>query len=206
MLFRSPAVMLGWMDNWQYAAALPTRPWRGQMTIPRKLWLRRTADGIRLLQEPVDELQELKGGNSVIKNSVRSTNGHSFELRSEMTLGTAQEVGWKLLANNGSYTVVGYERGAHKLFVDRMHSGLTGFNKDFPSRNEAPITLQGDVLRLRVLVDRCSVEVFAGEGEIAMTELVFPPQGADGIEVWKKGGEPGKITASFSELRSIWSR
>jgi sucrose-6-phosphate hydrolase SacC (GH32 family) len=35
-------VMMGWMDNWQYAASLPTKPWRGQMTIPRKLSLRTT--------------------------------------------------------------------------------------------------------------------------------------------------------------------
>jgi len=196
-------VMLGWMDNWQYAAALPTSPWRGQMTIPRKLSLRRTADGIRLAQQPVDELENLKGRTSNLGRSV-TTNGHSFELRSEMQLGTAQEVGWKLLARDGSYTLVGYDVGTHTVFVDRTHSGLTAFSKDFPNRSEAPLALRDDVLRLRVLVDRCSVEVFAGDGEVAMTELVFPPPGADEIEVWKTGGEPGNITASLSELESIW--
>ena len=30
-------VMIGWMSNWQYAADVPTSPWRGQMTVPRKL-------------------------------------------------------------------------------------------------------------------------------------------------------------------------
>src|SRR5262249_5243571 len=33
---RAP-VMLGWMNNWQYAKYLPTSPWRGQMTFPRRL-------------------------------------------------------------------------------------------------------------------------------------------------------------------------
>lgn len=196
-------VMLGWMDNWQYAAALPTSPWRGQMTIPRKLSLRRTADGIRMAQEPADELEKLKGETSVIRGSAK-TNGHSFELRSEMRLGSAQEVGWKLLAQDGNYTVVGYDRAAHTVFIDRTQSGVTGFSKDFPARSEAPLDLRDDDLRLRVLVDRCSVEVFAGEGEIAITELVFPPGGADGIEIWTKGGEPGEVAASFSDLRSAW--
>ena len=27
-------IMIGWMSNWQYAAKVPTAPWRGQMTIP----------------------------------------------------------------------------------------------------------------------------------------------------------------------------
>jgi fructan beta-fructosidase len=30
-------VLIGWMSNWQYAAQLPTSPWRGQMSLPRKL-------------------------------------------------------------------------------------------------------------------------------------------------------------------------
>ena len=25
--------MIGWMNNWQYAAKVPTHPWRGQMTV-----------------------------------------------------------------------------------------------------------------------------------------------------------------------------
>jgi len=197
-------VMLGWMDNWQYAAALPTSLWRGQMTIPRKLSLRQTAEGIRLLQEPVDELEGLKGRTSDIGRPVSSTNGDSFELESEMRLGTAQEVGWKLLAADGTYTLVGYDRRGHKLFVDRTHSGLTGFSKDFASRNEAPLNLRNEVLRVRVLVDRCSVEVFAQDGEVAMTELVFPEAGAKGIERWESGGKAGSVKAHVADLRSVW--
>lgn len=200
-------VMLGWMDNWQYAAALPTSPWRGQMTIPRKLALRQTADGIRLVQQPVDELKQvIAPGFERIYSGLKQTEGEVYDLRSEMRLGTAQKIGWKLLAGDGSYTLVGYDRGAHKLFVDRTHSGLTGFSKEFASRNEAPLTLRDDVLRLRVLVDRCSVEVFAEDGAVAMTELVFPPAGAHGIEAWADGGEPGPNTVEVTDLRSIWER
>jgi fructan beta-fructosidase len=194
-------VMLGWMNNWQYAKDLPTSPWRGQMTFPRKLSLRKTAEGIRLVEQPADELKELAGPGV---SEPKETKGHSFELRAEMQLGSAQKMGWKLLAGNGSYTVIGYDRDGHKLFVDRTHSGLTDFNKDFPSRNEAPLDLRGDVLRLRVLVDRCSIEVFAQDGEIAMTELVFPPEGANGIEVWTDGGTAGRVKAEVMELKSIW--
>ena len=30
-------IMLGWMGNWRYQAAIPTQPWRGAMSLPREL-------------------------------------------------------------------------------------------------------------------------------------------------------------------------
>lgn len=198
-------VMLGWMDNWQYAAALPTQPWRGQMTFPRKLSLRRTAEGIRIIELPADELQLVRApGPERIVQGLQQTTGSTFELWSRMPLGSAQQVGWKLLAGAGAYTLIGYDRRAHHLFIDRTHSGLTGFSKDFPNRAEAPLSLPDNVLQIRVLVDRCSVEVFAQNGEVTMTELVFPPAGANGIEAWSDGGHAGPNTTEITDLQSIW--
>lgn len=199
-------VMLGWMDNWQYAAALPTNPWRGQMTIPRKLSLRRTKEGIRLMQQPVDELQQLRQqAVQLSSGELKEIPGHSFELRSEMAVGNAQELGWKLLAGGGAHTLVGYDRSTQKIFIDRTHSGLTGFSKDFPVRSEAPLLLQGGLLLLRILVDRCSVEVFAGDGEVAITDLVFPPPGARNVQMYSEGGEAGSMKGEVAELPSIWT-
>ena len=49
------------MSNWQYAAKVPTQPWRGQMTIPRHLALKTVRNGIRLVQEPVEAVERLRG-------------------------------------------------------------------------------------------------------------------------------------------------
>ena len=43
-------VWLGWMSNWDYAEKVPTHPWRSAMSVPRELTLRRTPDGLRLVQ------------------------------------------------------------------------------------------------------------------------------------------------------------
>ena len=53
-------VMLGWMNNWQYAGKLPTTPWRGQMTVPRRLQLRKGSGGLRLVQSPGEALRTLR--------------------------------------------------------------------------------------------------------------------------------------------------
>ena len=193
-------LMLGWMDNWQYAGALPTSPWRGQMTIARRLSLRKTEEGIRLMQAPIEELARLR------KPAQRGAevSSHSFEIRSEMHLGDTQEIGWKILAADGTYTLAAYNRAAQKLFVDRTHSGLTQFSKDFPARTEAPLKLNGDVLRLHILVDRCSVEVFAQDGAIAMTDLVFPLAEARRVEFWTKGGQAPAPEYELAKLQSVW--
>jgi sucrose-6-phosphate hydrolase SacC (GH32 family) len=211
-----PPVMIGWMNNWQYASALPTKPWRGQMTIPRKLTLRTTPDGIRLFQEPIDSLQNLQEQpfhltdqtveqlNRKLSNVAHAL-AHTFKIQSTVPLGTAQEVGWKLLADDGSSTIVGYDTETRRLFVDRRHSGVVGFSREFPVRTTAPLSLPGNLLQLQMLVDRCSIEVFAGGGRIAMTNLVFPLVGAQGIQVYSKGGDPGPISLQLSQLRSIYS-
>jgi len=183
-------VMIGWMNNWQYAAKVPTSPWRGQMTIPRRLSLRRTADGIRLFQHPV--LPEATNAAS---------DSHSFRIHMESSPSGVREVGLRLLAADGTATVIGYNRDREELFVDRTHSGLIAFSPDFPTRTAAPLRLGNDPLRLDVLVDRCSIEVFAQDGRVAITNLVFPPPDAHGVEVWPRGAASFKLTPIASAVR-----
>lgn len=52
--------MVGWMSNWQYAAATPTTFWRGLFTLPRMLSLTQTGPGVRLAHQPVAELKALR--------------------------------------------------------------------------------------------------------------------------------------------------
>jgi sucrose-6-phosphate hydrolase SacC (GH32 family) len=189
-----PIVMIGWMSNWQYAKDVPTTPWRGQMTFPRRLSLRMTPQGLRLIQLPL----ELKGFET-------KPEGHSFRIAAEIPLGSAQEVGLRILSGNASYTLIGYDRKTQTLFFDRTHSGLTSFSKDFPGRTEAPLALEKPVLRLNVLVDRNSVEIFADDGRVASTNLVFPPASASGVEFYAKGGKPGDVSVDAGSIPSIWA-
>lgn len=184
-------VMIGWMDNWQYAAKLPTSPWRGQMTFPRELSLRETADGIRLYQSPVEAIDE------IIDTDEDSKSTHSFVLAFSLPIDRGKEVGVKILADKDHYTSVGYDPAKKVLFVDRAHSGLTSFSPDFPARIEAPLIVNGSKLKVRILVDRSSVEVFADDGRIVSTNLVFPPADAHGTE-----NIGGKVVAIEQAIRS----
>jgi fructan beta-fructosidase len=191
-----PPVMLGWMNNWQYAGEVPTHPWRGQMTVPRKLALRETSDGLRLVQNPIDALAQLR--------QPWNPESDIFELQATVKLGSAKEVGWILFAGDAASTVVGYDREKQQLFVERRHSGETNFSKDFPTGTTAPLQLSGDELRVNILMDRSSIEVFADDGRIALTNLIFPPPGARRVQFYSKGGETGAVKTERWSLRSIW--
>jgi fructan beta-fructosidase len=207
-------VMLGWMNNWQYAGKVPTSPWRGQMTLPRRVALERSEKGIRLIQDPIRPLAQLRSGMVAASGATpedfsqslsrRSFDGGLFELQTKVALGSAQEIGFKLLSPDGSYTLVSYDKQRQQLFVDRTHSGLVDFSPDFPARTAAPLVLGGEPLRLNILVDRSSVEVFAMEGRLAMTNLIFPPKGVRTLQFYAKGGQPGPMNAVSWRLGSIW--
>ena len=197
--------MLGWMSNWQYARDTPTAPWRGQMTLPRKLALRTTADGIRLFQQPLEGLATLREARAPVSEAFEGT-GHQFQFISTVPMGTAQEAGWKLLAKDGTFTSVGYDKQKGVLFVDRTRSGKVGFSRDFPARTEAPLKLIANSFRLNLVVDRDSVEVFANDGRVAITNLVFAPADANRLEFYAKGGKAGVASGSLWKLRTAWGK
>lgn len=207
-------VMLGWMNNWQYAGKIPTSPWRGQMTVPRRVALRKTAEGIRLVQVPAQPLEQLrqkpeqyraKGVVEINRNlKAKPVEARTFDMQATIDPGSAQGFGWKLLTGGGSYLTAWFDVKKQEFYVDRTHAGVTDFSKDFPARTAVPLKLGKQALKLRVLVDRSSVEVFAMDGEVAITNLVFPKSGAGGIEFFEEGGTSGAVSATVWSLRSAW--
>lgn len=53
-------IWVGWMNNWRYASTLPSKEWRGHMSIPREIQLKTYPEGIRLIQVPIRELSQLR--------------------------------------------------------------------------------------------------------------------------------------------------
>ncbi len=152
---------VGWMSNWNYAGKIPTSPWRGQMTMPRVFALKTTPAGIRLFQSPTAEMRALRA---------RRTDSDVFEMKVTVPLKDGEHAEWTLLDG----LKLGYDGAKGELYLDRMHAGNTGFDAKFPNRYTAPLRLNGRKLDLDIFVDRMSIEVFAMNGEIVFTALVFP--------------------------------
>jgi fructan beta-fructosidase len=207
-------VWLGWLDNWEYAARVPTSPWRGQQSIPRVLKLRRFPQGVRLVQSPVAELHTLRGwGINVEGPEVEAANrelrsqkveGDTLEIEARIEFGLARTFGIKVRKGASEETAIGIDRGSSILFVDRTHSGNTAFDPHFPGRQSAPLDLGGRTsVDLHIFVDRCSVEVFAGEGAAVISDLIFPAPDSRGIELYADG-EVKNAKLSIWKLTSVW--
>ncbi|WP_306366948.1 glycoside hydrolase family 32 protein [Nocardiopsis sp. CC223A] len=192
-------ITMAWMNNWQYAEATPTAPWRGAMTLPRRLELR-TVDGRpRLFQNPVDRLTEVYGDPVLDRPRIPVTphqgyalpsvgQGRAYQVEATLRPDRAQEFGLRVHEGGGQAAVVGYDTRTEELFVDRTNSGNTGFHHAFPSRSAARLPLTDGAVRLRVVVDTSSVEVYAADGLVAFTELVFPDPAHTGLSLYALGG------------------
>ena len=69
--------------------------------------------------------------------------------------------------------------------MDRNASGDVSFSEAFPIETVAPT--HGALKQLRLFIDHSSIEAFAGDGKMAMTNLVFPSEPYNMIKV--KGGK-----------------
>ncbi len=66
--------------------------------------------------------------------------------------------------------------------MDRTNSGQSDFHADFAETFRAPLEVEDGILKLRIFVDRCSIEVFAQDGALYGAALIFPSEGSTGIQ------------------------
>ena len=71
------------------------------------------------------------------------------------------------------------------LQVERATDGIEG--TDLVAVQEVPLDLPDGALDLRVVVDTCSVEVFAADGRVVLTNQVFPAPGSTGLRSSPRG-------------------
>ena len=205
---------LGWMNNWQYAQEIPTSPWRSAQSLPRTLALRTTSRGIRLVQQPVRELQQLRGPRRTLAAQPiaegatplarRGIAGTALEIVAELEVGTAAELGLKVRTGEHEETVIGIEPRAGQLFVDRTQSGQAGFHHEFSGRHTAPLPVEHGRVRLHVFLDWSSVEIFAANGEVVVTDQIFPAPDSDGVALYARGGTARLVSLEAWPLHAIW--
>ena len=193
-------VMMGWMNNWDYANDIPTSPWRSAMALPREVNLTQTPDGPRLTQSAVKQVDKLDGKVSYRDNKggpiatgvhqlPAAASGQVQQVDVTFAPGTAKKSGITVLGDGNSSTVIGYDATTQKLFVDRTKSGNTAFHPAFASIENAPVVLDKDGnVTMRIYLDRSSVEVFAQNGLRTITDQVFPNAGADKMALFADAG------------------
>lgn len=204
-------LLVGWMNNWLYGQQVPTSVWRSAQSVPRELGLR-TLDGrIQLVQQPLAGFERLRGdrllsaallepGSQAIAAPARPV-----EVTLRLRPADAQRSGIRVRSDGaGEYTEVGYDAGSRTVYLDRSRSGQAAFHPQFATRHDAPVVLRGGELSLRLLLDQGSVTVFAGQGEVVLTDQIFPGPGSNGITVFSEGGQAAAADVNIWTVKSIW--
>jgi fructan beta-fructosidase len=202
-------LFIGWMNNWAYAEIIPTSVWRGAMTLPRELSLVNTAEGIRLSQHPILALRDLRIPLGVWENipvegemTLDALTGQTLDIESEFALKDALSFGFDFFTSGVNSVRVSYDVNEHQLVFSRPDAGLRNFNTTF----SAPLEPVNNRIRLRIVVDRSSVEVFANDGILAMTSQIFPDTQTTQVQLFARNGIAQMNSLRAYQLQSIWKR
>ncbi len=186
-------IMIGWMQNWDTCNlhAPEELPWFGQMSLPRELSVK---DG-RLIQKPVRELDALRCNKVsytgiTVSDTIRLDGicGRAIDMELVIRPGDAEELFHKFavrFAQNDKYhTSLSFRPRESILKIDRKFSGS---RRAIIHQRRCLAGMADGELRLRIILDRFSVEVFVNNGEKALTATLYTEQEADGISFFADG-------------------
>ena len=192
-------VWLGWMLSWQYAKEQPTFPWKGQMTLPRKLDLISTNEGLRLRQKFVPNLDykasSYVANNFVVKkSSVKQLNGMAFMKNKtyaiDLKVSSSKANKWgieiKGKGNKKEVLRIAYNEKELSWEVNRDESGAI-IAPTFSGIQKAPAML-GLPKNIKIIIDRSTVEILAQDGTVAISALRFPLASEEDVFLFSEGG------------------
>lgn len=188
-------IWLGWMNNWRYGDKTPSEGWRGMMSLPRELALVARPEGVRLAQQPLAELAELRGQawhypEEMVAEGVHTlpVQGQALEIVLEFPApAEGQRLGLELHADARHHVTVYYDGSAQHLLVRRATAEQADFHEDFAREKIVPLAHHGENIRLHMVLDSRSLELFAAEGSVVISEQLLPSDGT-GLRIFSQGG------------------
>lgn len=217
-------IYIAWMNNWNYANKTPTRPWRGQMTIPRELGLQvlnYTGNEYRVTSNPVPELISLRHPFKRLEQY------NEFEMLPQTIIDLTEQADFQSplmeikldlqMANNPQFSICAHNsvneetcfgyNGSH-WYLDRSKSG--NFNKLNNLYSEAthayaPREIKGTEVAIRMFLDVSSIEVFVDAGLTTMTALHFPSEPFDKLYIqhWSKSSTVASLKVKQYKLWAL---
>ena len=180
-------VQVGWARGVEFRGM----PFNQQMTVPVVLTLRATADGPRMFAEPVEELESLRRESHAHKDltvdgetPLEGVNGDLFDITAEFDPGSAASCGLLIRGVPVNYDAKKRELTCHNV--------------------TAPVASVNGRIRLRILADRGSLEVFANDGAAAISAGVILPDGERSVVAFARGGAARFHVIEMHKLSSAW--
>jgi fructan beta-fructosidase len=172
-------LFIGWMSNWQYANVVPTKAWRSATTLPREIVLNKKSTGYELKSMPVKEITGIQSQPVTYKGTAIL---ESPLCLIEFTVDKEEDFSLTISNTQGEKVIVVVKEG--KLSFDRTKSGIVDFNDEFAAVHTMDLR-DIEIRNVEIYVDLASVELFINDGERIMTEIVFPNQSYNRVQLDK---------------------
>ncbi len=201
---------------WMPTNRFPGMPFEQQMNFPTELNLKSTPEGMRLFRLPIAEIKDLYDGQLNWEKSVKQNGENPFaeleddlydmELEIDIKKASAFEldirgatirydVSKKQLKLGGNAQQNGFPPDRWKNYVKKQIDSTNNMG-------EAPLKPVDGKIKLRILVDRTSVEIFANDGLVVFSSCYLRDEQA--LYSMSVKGE-ASVKASINALKSIWN-
>lgn len=201
-------LVFGWMSPFTEPIPMQDDSWCGQLTIPRIV----SIAGDHLRTQPVHEFNQLDsdiqdfGSVNLTVNASQTllddVQTADIEMEIDLKRSQAERIGLEVhRTSNGDHTLVCYDDQLKGVVIDR-HCNTYGDR----GYRTAPLDTTADTLKLRIIVDRSSVEVYINDGLEAMSSYSFPAEGPREIRLIAESGEGSAYInrISIAQLTTIW--
>jgi beta-fructofuranosidase len=195
-------LLWAWLDMWDSPMPSQAQHWCGMLGVPRELQLHED----RLHSYPARELAALRqapllpdaglGWAGSGTHPLAALSGDRLELELQLDLLDCHDgrlgIALRCSADGQEQTLLYYDAQLQRLVLDRSRSGAGAGGQ----RSVALAPTQ-EPLRLRVFLDRSSIEVFAADGSFSLSSRIYPQPDSLGLKLFSTGS--GRVT-----LRQAW--
>ena len=161
------------------------------MSLPRELSVK---DG-RLIQKPIRELEQMRTNkvsyeNAAVSDVVRLDGVKGRRIDMELSLRPAEgeemyrKFAVRFAQNDTCHTAVSFRPHESILKVDRKFSGS---RRAIIHQRRSLVKSEEGKIRLRIILDNFSVEVFVNDGEQVLSATLYTDVSADGISFYADG-------------------
>lgn len=182
-----PIVQVAW-TRWPDT---PRLAWHGQTSFPVELTLWKFSDGVRLCRKPIDELDNLRVGQRVWREltvegekTMPEIRAGLLDLQVELETAGAAVIGLQVAGHTIRYSVADKQLKVGDVV--------------------APLQIEGGRLKLRILVDRASIDVFADRGQVTVSAVKIEAQTGPAVTLVSEGGKMRVAVLRENRLESIW--
>ncbi|MDE6300380.1 MAG: glycoside hydrolase family 32 protein [Muribaculaceae bacterium] len=197
----APVYTIGWVNTWDYAQQAPSAWGKGVWSLPRRLFLSETPDGLRLRQLPAENLSVLRGAPYSFERRLRagitelpkvSDMDNCYELKVDIKPAPNDVVGLNLCCGDGRKVSVSYNSASGFLTVDRTNST----DASLPKFSRIACTHISGNPEFRIFTDKSTVEIFTADGSKVLTLLTYAAPDQTGAELFSlRGGSSVNLTA-----------